>query len=262
LALLDLIRRMARGKVIGVAVLGALAAIWEVAVGANVGNVRFLPSPSEVASAAEIALTDGDFVGRVLHTTGVTLLGWAIASIAGVGIGLVLGLSRTVYRYSMTSFEVSRAIPPITLVPAALLAFGFSLRMELVLVVFGGIWPVIVNTTGGVRSMSPELRDVATMLRLDAVERTRKVVLPAALPSVIVGLRLSLSLCLVLAVVAEMVGNPQGIGNGLMRARYALQPDLMFVYVVAVGLLGMALNWTFGFIVRLVTPGSLVGRTP
>jgi ABC-type nitrate/sulfonate/bicarbonate transport system permease component len=227
-----------------------------VLVRAKVAEVQFLPAPSEIAVAARQAAMDGELFGRILHTLGVTLLGWGIASIIGFGLGLVLGLSKTAYRYSMTSFEVTRAIPPITFVPAALLIFGFSFRMELVLVIFGGVWPVLVNTIGGVHAIPSQLRDVGTMLRLSRTATVRKIVLPAALPSVVVGLRLALSLCLVLAIVAEIVGNPEGVGNGLIRARQALQPALMFVYVIVAGLLGVALNALFRTTVGLLLPSS------
>lgn len=253
LAALDVVRRV-NGP--GIVVLGALAAAWELAVRTSLGNVRFLPAPTEIAQAVDVAVTEDDLLGRLVHTVGVTVLGWVIAGIIGLVLGLSLGVSRTLYRYSMTSFEVARSIPPITLVPAALLAFGFSLRMELVLVVFGGTWPVLINAMGGARAMSSELRDVGAMLRLTPISQVRTLVIPAALPSIVVGLRLSLSLCLVLAVVAEMVGNPAGVGNGLMMARQALQPSLMFVYVILAGLLGIVLNWLFGLLARLVAPES------
>jgi len=243
-------------NLLGLLVLVAFAGTWEVLVRFEIAELRFLPAPSEIAVAAQGAMVDGELVGRTIHTVGVTLLGWSIASAIGLVLGVALGLSPTAYRYSMTSFEVTRAIPPITLVPAALLIFGFSLRMELVLVVFGGIWPVLVNTIGGIRSIRPELRDVATMLRLSRTATIQKLVLPAALPSVVVGLRLALSLCLVLAIVAEIVGNPAGLGNGLISARQALQPALMFVYVVAAGLLGVVLNAALGAVARLLLPGG------
>lgn len=234
--------RRNRSNPLGVVVIIAIAAIWEALVRFSIADVQFLPAPSEIVVAAQEEIVGGEFVGRLVHTVGVTVLGWGIAAVVGVGLGLLLGLWPTAYRYSMTSFEVTRAIPPITFVPAALLIFGFSLKMELVLVIYGGIWPVLINTIGGVRSIAPELRDVGTMLRLSTPETIRKIVLPAALPSVVVGLRLGLSLCLVLAVVAEMVGNPAGLGNGLISARQALQPARMFVYVMAAGLVGVVLN--------------------
>lgn len=239
---------------LGVVVLFALAGIWETLVRFSIAEVRFLPAPSEIAVEAGRELVDGELIGRFIHTVGVTMLGWVIASLVGVGLGLLLGLSRTAYRFSITSFEVTRAIPPITFVPAALLIFGFSLRMELVLVIYGGIWPVLINTIGGVRSVAPELRDVGTMLRLSTAETIRKLVVPAALPSIVVGLRLGLSLCLVLAIVAEMVGNPAGLGDGLIRARQALQPARMFVYVISAGLLGVALNAGLRTTARTILP--------
>ncbi len=240
----------------GAAVLVAAACLWELLVRAEVADIAFLPAPSEIAVAARQAAVEGELFGRILHTLGVTLLGWGAASAIGFGLGLALGLSNTAYRFSMTSFEVTRAIPPITFAPVALLVFGFSLRMELVLVVFGGVWPVLVNTIGGVHSVPGELRDVSAMLRLTRREMIQKIVLPAALPAVVVGLRLALSLCLVLAIVAEIVGNPEGVGNGLIRARQALQPALMFVYVLVAGLLGVILNALLQISVKPLLPSD------
>lgn len=252
----DGLNRWKRSNPLGVSVLVALGVVWEVMVRLKIAEVRFLPMPSEIAEAGLGELFGGELLGRVIHTVGVTTLGWGIASVFGLGLGMLLGLSPTAYRFSMTSFEVTRAIPPITFVPAALLIFGFSLKMELVLVIYGGVWPVLINTIGGVRSIPPELRDVGTMLKLSRLETIQKIVLPAALPSVVVGLRLGLSLCLVLAIVAEMVGNPAGLGNGLIAARQALQPALMFVYVITAGLLGVALNAGLQAAARLVLPSN------
>lgn len=244
---------------LGVSVLVALGGVWELMVRSDIANVQFLPAPSEIAVAAHGAFFGGELIGRTIHTVGVTLLGWFVASSIGLGLGLLLGLSPTAYRYSMTSFEVTRAIPPITLTPVALLVFGFSLKMELVLVIFGGIWPVLVNTIGGVRAIAPELRDVGTMCKLSRVSMIKKIVLPAAAPAVVVGLRLALSLCLVLAIVAEIVGNPAGLGFGLISARQALEPALMFTYVIAAGLLGILLNAALGTAVRFVLPNDPEG---
>lgn len=248
--------RWSRLNPLGILVLIALAGVWELLVRSGVGDLQFLPAPTEIAAAAWEVILDGELVSRAAHTVGVSLLGWGVASVVGLALGVALGLSSTAYRFSMTSFEVTRAIPPITLVPAALLIFGFSLRMELVLVIYGGIWPVLINTIGGIRSISPELRDVGTMLRLSRRETVQKIVLPAALPSVMVGLRLALSLCLVLAIVAEMVGNPAGLGNGLIGARQALQPALMFVYVATAGVLGVVLNAVLRVGARLLVPSD------
>lgn len=235
----------AKINVPGLLTAAGLLAAWEAAVRAGELDYAYLPAPSAIAVAAGGLIREGELWPKVVHTVGVTLLGWGIASMVGIGLGLLLGLSDRARRWSMTSIEVLKGIPPITLVPLALLVFGFSIRMELTLIVFAAAWPVLINSIGGVRAVPPELTNVARMLRLSRAKTAIKVVLPAAMPSAMVGLRLGLSLSLVLAVVAEMLGNPRGLGNGLIRAQQALQPETMFAYVLTVGLVGLALNASF-----------------
>jgi NitT/TauT family transport system permease protein len=178
----------------------------------------------------------------VWHTLYVTLLGWLIAAVLGVAIGLLLGLGSRLWRYSMASIEFLRALPAISFVPVAVLLLGFSVKTELVIVVYVSIWPVLVNSVHGTRAVTPLHDDLARMLRLGRASRVWRLVLPTAMPFVLVGLQFALALALALALVAEMIGNPQGIGHGLIVAQDTLQPGEMFAYVVLVGLIGIALN--------------------
>ncbi len=228
--------------------------LWEVAVRTGAVEFQYLPAPSAIGGGIGAVISSGELATATLHTLRVTLLGWLLASVLGAGLGVVLGVSNTAWRYSMASIEVMRAIPPVTLVPVALLVFGFSVRMELTIILFVSAWPVLVNTIDGVRGVRSELLDVARMLRLAPTVRLRKILLPAALPSIVVGLRLALSLSLVLAVVAEMIGNPSGLGNALVRSSQALRPEEMFAYVFAIGVLGVALNAGLQRLVAKVQP--------
>lgn len=227
---------------LGLLTVAVVVGLWEVLVRSGALDFQFLPAPSGIANALVSLASSGELWARAVHTLRSTLVGWVIASLIGVAVGTWLGLSDAAWRYSMASIEVMRAIPPIALVPVALLVFGFSLRMELTLIVYVGAWTVLVNTIDGVRGVRTELLDVARMLRMSKLTTTRKVILPAATASIVVGLRLALSLSLVLAVVAEMIGNPRGLGNALVRAQQALQPEQMFAYVITIGLLGVGLN--------------------
>ena len=244
----------ARTNVAGLLGLLAVLGVWEALVRSGRLDYEYLPAPSATARAAWSLLVSGELGRNVVHTLGVTLLGWTAAAVIGVAAGLLLGLSRTAWRYSMASLEALRTVPPISMVPLALLLFGFSMWTELTVIVYASAWPVLINTIGGVRGVRPELLDVARMLRLARSERIRKVILPAALPSTVVGLRLGLSLALVLAVVAEMAGNPSGLGNALIRAQQALRPDEMFAYVMTIGLLGVALNAAFRALASAALP--------
>lgn len=234
-----------RINVPGLATVVLLLVLWESLVAAEVVEYEYLPPPTDIAAGAQRLLSSGELLDNLFHTLTVTLLGWLSAAAVGILIGMLLGLSSTAWRYSMASVEMMRAIPPISLVPVALLVFGFSLRMELTIVIFVSVWPVLINTIDGVRSVPPGLRDVARMLRMSRLDLIRKITLPAALPSIMVGLRLALSLSLVLAVVSEMIGNPDGLGNALVLAQQALQPEEMFAYVLTIGLLGVGLNTAF-----------------
>jgi ABC-type nitrate/sulfonate/bicarbonate transport system permease component len=104
------------------------------------------------------------------------------------------------------------------------------------------LWPVLVNTIGGVTGVHQRLYDVGRTFRLGRKDTILRIILPAAMPPIVVGARISLGLALVLAVVAEMVGNPDGLGYGIVREQQALRPDLMFAYIVTVGFIGIALN--------------------
>ena len=243
-----------RVNVRGLLTMVVLLALWEALIRFGVVDFQNLPAPTSVAARAGDLVLSGELAADVVHTLRVTLIGWAVASVVGVALGTLLGLWRPAWRWSMASIEVLRAVPPVALVPVAVLLFGFSVRMELLLIVYVGAWPVLVNTIDGVRHVRPELVDVATMLRLSRVTSLRKIVLPAAMPSIAVGLRLALSLALVLAVVAEMVGNPRGVGNALIAAQLALQPEEMFAYVFTIGLLGIGLNAVFRYLTSRALP--------
>lgn len=252
-------KALRRVNVLGLLTMLVLVGLWEALVQLGLLDFQYLPAPSAIAGGAGALLSSGDLIANLLHTLRSTLVGWSTASVLGISLGLWLGLSNSAWRYSMASIEVLRAVPPISLVPVALLIFGFSLRMELTLIVYVAAWTVLVNTIAGVRGVRAELLDVARMLQLSKLTTARKIILPAAVPSIIVGLRLALSLSLVLAVVAEMIGNPSGLGNALVVAQQALQPGEMFAYVVTIGLLGVALNAAFRSVSSRVLPSSAGG---
>lgn len=237
-----------------------LVGLWQLVVDTRVLHYEYLPAPSAIIGSTGQLVSDTHFGSNLAHTVIVTLIGWAIASVGGVALGAAVGLSRVVWRWTMASIDILRALPIIAFVPVAVLIFGLSSTMELSLVIYAAFWPVVINTIAGVRAVSPVLRDVASTLKLTRLQALRKVVMPSAAGSILVGMRLALALALVLAVVAEMVGNPTGLGYQLVFEQNALKPDLMFGYVVVVGLIGLALNAVLIGATRLLLPG--LARNP
>jgi sulfonate transport system permease protein len=231
-----------RPNVAGLVTIMICAASWELAIRMGILRYQYLPAPSAIAAGAGELLVNGELVAATLHTLQSVLLGWMIAMTLGVSLGLLLGSSRLLSRYSLATIEVLRPMPAIAFIPVALLLFGFSTQTELMVIILPTLWPVLINTMGGVSGIHQRLHDVGRTFRLPRAAILRKILLPAAMPSILVGARLGLTLALVLAVLAEMVGNPDGLGYAVLSEQQALRPDLMFAYVVEIGLLGVALN--------------------
>lgn len=228
---------------------------WEAIVGSGLAVYDYLPAPTAIAAGLPELIYDRGVIGEILHTVGATLLGWAIAVALGMSIGALLGSSRAARDYGLTSIELLRPMPAVALVPVAMLLFGFSIQTELLVIVIPSIWPVLVSTMRGIMTVPDRLEDVARTLRLGRVETVVKVLIPAAAPAVLVACRLSMTTALVLAVVAEMIGNPEGLGYAVVREAQALHPDLMFAYVLITGMLGVVLNAGLVWLGRLMLPG-------
>lgn len=237
-----------------------LIAIWEIVSETNVLHTRYLPAPSAIVADIPTLVTKTPFGSSLGHTLAVTLLGWLVASLLGVGLGIALGLSEQAWRWSFGTIEVLRALPAVAFVPVAILILGLSSTMEFVIVLYVALWPVVINTIGGVRGVSPLLKDVARTLKLKRSLFLRRVILPAALGPITVGLRLALTLSLVLAIVAEMIGNPAGLGYQLVFQQQAFHPTLMFAYVVTIGLVGVILNAAMIALTHRILPGMPVNR--
>lgn len=228
--------------------LGAVAA-WEMATRVA-GNTFFPPPVTILARAAELwlsgpasrlFLTDSVF-NDVLPSLIRVLAGWSIAALLGIGLGTLLGLSSTGMDYGGALFAFMRAIPPPTLIPVFLVLFGIGTGMQLTTIVFGALWPNLLNTVDGVRSVDAVQRETARSFRTPPHYWIAGVVLPAALPKIFAGLRLSLSIALILMVVSEMVGATNGIGYQLIFAQQGFDFPVMWSWIVLLGALGYGLN--------------------
>ncbi len=231
-----------RPNIAGLVTLTVCVLAWETAIRAGIVQYQYLPAPSAIAFGAGELIASGELLEATLHTLESVFLGWTAAVGAGLSLGLVLGSSPLLRRYTLATIEVLRPMPAIAFVPVALLLFGFSIETELIVIILPSLWPVLVNTMGGLMDVHARLSEVGRTFRLSRAAILCKVMLPAATPAIMVGARISLTLALVLAVLAEMVGNPAGLGYAVVAQQQALRPDLMFVYVAIIGFLGLILN--------------------
>jgi sulfonate transport system permease protein len=230
--------------------------LWELVVSSGLVQYEYVPAPSVIARGLAGMVGGAEMWEEIGHTLLATLLGWLIACGAGTAIGVVLGLSPKARRYTLASVEMLRPLPGIAFVPVALLLFGFSIQMELLVIVAPVIWPALINSMGGVMAVSERLTEVAQTLRLSTLKTISTILLPAAAPAILVGARLALTLSLIMAVAAEMIGNPVGLGYAVVREQQAMHPDRMFGYVLIMGALGIALDACLRGVARLLLPGE------
>lgn len=243
-------------RALGFVVPVVLIAVWQIL--KSVGALPYdnVPAPSDIGAALVDLAASGQLGQDIGHTLAACLGGWAAGSVAGLLLGLLLGLSRQAWTYAMASVEVLRAIPAISFVPIAVILLAQTLQMEILIAGWIAIWPVAISTIDGVRGVSSLHQDLARSLRLSRLQRITKFALPTAWAKIVVALRLSLSGALVLAIVAEIVGDPAGIGYSLVQQQQSLQPAAMFAYILITGVLGLVLNFALTVTLGRLVPGG------
>jgi ABC-type nitrate/sulfonate/bicarbonate transport system permease component len=179
-------------------------------------------------------------------------MGYVIAVVAAVAIGIPLGLSRVARRATSPIVEFLRAIPPPALLPFAIVVLGVGNAGKVFLIAFVCLWPVLLNTIDGVTGIDPTLNETARSYGIRGRDRLRSIVLPAAAPQIFAGMRTSLSLALILMVISEMVASTNGIGFFVLQSQRSFAIPEMWSGILLLGLLGYALNVAFVLVERRV----------
>ena len=221
-----------------------------------------LAPPSAVIAALGEAFRDGSILVATRDTLISAFAGLSIGGAIGLAFGIALGIFHIFDRLMEVTIEAIRPIPSIALLPIALIALGFGYRMEIMIVAFACVWPILILSRAAVGGIEPRLIEVSRALHLSAVDRVRKIIIPAALPRIFLAFRLAAGIALIVAVTVEIAINPIGLGAAIMTAQQALRPDLMLAYLFWIGLIGYLLN--IGLVVaqrHLFGRAALVGDT-
>jgi len=232
---------MKLGRYRGALIPITLIVLWEVGAQTGVLPHDTMSQPSEIAVAGWNALLDGSLLLATFQTFQTALLGLALGSTIGICLGICIGLSPILEAVVGPTLDTVRPIPAVALIPLALLIYGFGVRMEMLVITYATVWPVLIVTISAVRGIEPRLLEVAQTLEMPTLSRMRRIVLPAALARIAVGIRVSAGVALVVAVTVEIVLNPQGLGYGMIIAAQSLRPELMWAELLWVGFAG----WTF-----------------
>ncbi|WP_050467168.1 aliphatic sulfonate ABC transporter permease SsuC [Herbaspirillum chlorophenolicum] len=216
----------------------ALVAWWEIAAQAGWLSSRILPEPWAVLKAVWNLSASGELWRHLAVSSGRAASGFAVGAGLGLVLGLLSGSLRSAELLLDTTLQMVRNIPALALIPLVILWFGIDETAKLFLVSVGVFFPVYLNTFHGIRSVDKGLIEMAKSYGLSGWALYRDVILPGALPSILVGLRFALGLVWVLLIVAETISAQAGIGYMTMNAREFLQTDVVLVGILLYALLG------------------------
>ena len=221
----------------------ALVALWWVW-SAGSSSLYFPPLHAIVARLYDLWIV-GDAKGQLVSSLENFGLGYAIAGVAGVGIGALLWSLRWLKEPVSPFLYFLYVLPAPVLIPAVMAIFGIGVAMKVVIIAFAAVWPTLLNTLDGMLGVDPVKLDTARALGIPGPRVVRSVVLPAALPQIVAGLRNSLQVSVILMVVSEMVASTSGIGFFILNAQQSFAIVDMWTGIIVLALIGSALNLLF-----------------
>ncbi|MFD0672126.1 ABC transporter permease [Cohnella sp. GCM10027633] len=240
----ELARKLARWRsfgvdfAIGAALPVLLLVLWQWATASGRTNPLFLPSPRAIADAFGSLIATGELFHHLGISVWRALAGFLIGGSLGLLVGLAAGLSRKAEYVLDPSMQMLRLIPHLAVAPLIILWFGFGEQSKIVIIALGAFFPLYVNTFMAIRNVDNKLFDVAKVLAFSRARLLLRLVVPAALPGILLGVRLSLALSWIGLVVAELIGSQSGIGFLINLGKQSSDTELIFIGVVVFAVVG------------------------
>lgn len=232
-------RRAAFPPLRGLLPLVVLLGAWELRASSQ---SPYFPPPSTWVDGLGDLWRNGVLRPAAVQTLSTFAIALAVATAFGTLVGLVVGASRTADRALGPTLEFARAMPPAAVVPVATLLIGYDATMKVAVVTFAAVWSILLNTRSGVRSLDPVLLDTARCLRLKPLDRSRKCVLPALLPSIFLGVRVAAPVALVITLLVEIVTRVDGIGALIATAQRNYLAGQVYGLLLVAGLFSFLVN--------------------
>ncbi len=227
-----------------------LVVVWWVA--SSGSRSIYFPPLRTILAALGNGLTAGPLVGHAAYSLGNLAMGLLIATVLGVGLGLLIAEYGWLQRILDPLLQFARAVPQVALVPIVIGVLGIGAAPKIFTIALGCVWPVLLNTIDGARGMETGFADTSRAYRLPAALRFRRVVLPGALPQIMAGIRVSLAVGVVIMIVSELFGADRGLGFFILQAGRSFDVANTWAGTLLVGVVGYVLSTAFALIERIV----------
>ncbi|WP_127128031.1 ABC transporter permease [Georgenia sp. SYP-B2076] len=227
-----------------------LIAAWWVA---SAGSTSFFfPPLRTILGVFPDTWLTGRIASDVLPSLFRLVAGYLIALVAGIGLGMLIGLNPLLRAFTEPALEFFRAIPPPVMIPILMLFLGIFTPMKVFVIATGCVWPILLNTIEGVRGIDDVLRDTSRVYRLGTAARLRTLVLRGASPQIMTGARQALSIGIILMVISEMFAANNGLGFTIVQFQRSFALPEMWTGIILLGLVGVLLSIIFRAVERPV----------
>jgi len=226
--------------------------VWEIAARAGAVNTLLLPPPSRVLLTLGQAAIDGSLWVNLGYSVRRWIIGFAFGGGVGLLLGALNGLSLRSENFTDTTVQMLRTVPFMGLTPLLVMWFGLGETPKVILIAVASFFPVYVNTLAGVRNVNKGLVEVGQSFQLSQAELLYRVILPAALPEILTGIRYSLGIAWLALVIAELMAAESGIGFWLMQGREAVRVDIVLASLVVFSVAGKFMDAALRLVERRV----------
>ncbi|HEX8740705.1 MAG TPA: ABC transporter permease [Casimicrobiaceae bacterium] len=229
----------------------ALVIVWQLIVTATKPDPSVLPPPLDVASTFGHLLVGGQLVVDTAYSVGRVVSAWLLSAIVAIPLGLMMGSSRALERFINPFIELLRPISPLAWIPMAILWFGIGELGKVFVVFIGTFFPILLSTIAGVKAVDPTLLHAGQVFGCDTrIALFRRVVVPASLPSVVVGLRVAFGTGWAAIIAAELVAAHTGLGYLIANGMDILRADQVLAGMIVIGVLGFLFDTFFRYLQR------------
>lgn len=229
-----ILRKAALGSSLPILVL----AIWQYIGARGLVDPMLFPAPTAIARTFYEMILSGELIDNLEISVLRALFGFLLGGGAGLLLGLTVGMFNRAEELLDPTVQMIRTIPLLAITPLFILWFGFGETSKVLMISLGAFFPLYVNTFLGVRNVDSKLFDVARVLEFGRFQQMIRLVLPAAMPNVLLGLRLSVSFAWLVLVVAELMGSDRGIGYLIQDARSYLRTEVVFIGILLFAAVG------------------------
>jgi sulfonate transport system permease protein len=226
--------------------------VWEILGRRGVINRSVFPYPSRIMETYIEMIQRGNLQKHLIVSAERVIKGFCIGSTLGLGVGAVVGLSRWANNLTISLLGLLRPIPMIAWIPLLILWLGIDEPSKVTLISIGTFWPMMINSSRGIRNCDKKLLEVGIILEKNRWQMLTKVVLPSAFPFIFTGMRLGIGSAWTCVVTAEAIAASAGIGYMIMYARELSQPPVMFAGVITIGLVGLLLDTVLQWVEKRV----------